>query len=121
MSEVKNMKVEVKDEDHVFFNNKQFVSLKRFADAKKDMAEEVKLLTNKNKELAEENEALKILLKNQLGDIAVEPLTIVFNKACESESDHKWMCCGISSEANYYNCEKCGAYRTVPVQHHPNN
>lgn len=68
MSEVKNMRVEIVDEDHIWANNKQFVSLKRFADAKKDVANEMKLLANKNKELVEENAALKILLKNQLNN-----------------------------------------------------
>lgn len=68
MSKVKNMKVQIVDEDHIFVNNKQFISLKRFAEAKKDVANEVKLLADKNKELAEENEALKILLKNQLNE-----------------------------------------------------
>ena len=121
MREVKNMKVEIVDEDHIFVNNKQFISLKRFADAKKDVANEVKLLNDKNKVLAEENEALKILLKNQLGDIADKTSTIVFNKPCKSESDHEWVCCGISAEGSYYNCRKCGLYRAVHSQHHTNN
>ena len=60
MSKAKNMRVEIIDDDHVFIDNKQFVSLGRFADAKKDMAKEVKILVDKNYELAEENEALKI-------------------------------------------------------------
>lgn len=46
MSEVKNMKVEIIDEDHIFVNNKQFVSLKRLAEAKKEVAEEEKLYAN---------------------------------------------------------------------------
>ena len=68
MREVKNMKVGFVDDDHIFVNNKQFISLRRFGEAKKEVAEEVKLLTDKNKELAEENEALKVLLKNQLNE-----------------------------------------------------
>lgn len=121
MSEVKNMKVKIVDEDHIWVNNKQYVSLKRFADAKTDMVDEVRLLTDKNKELAEENEALKVLLKNYLGDIADKPLTIAFNETCKSESDHNWMCCGVSSEASSYRCERCGAYKTVPYQYHIDN
>lgn len=68
MREVKNMKVEIADEHHIFVNNMQFVSLKRFGEAKKAIAEEIKLLADKNEELAKENEALKILLKNQLNE-----------------------------------------------------
>lgn len=121
MSEVKNMRVEIKDEDHIWVDNKQYVSLKRFADAKKDMADEVRLLTDKNKELAEENEALKVLLKNQLRDIADKPLTIVFNEMCKSESDHNWICCGMSSVGSSYRCEKCGTYKSIPYQYAINN
>lgn len=69
MSEVKNMKVQVVDDDHIWVNNRQFISLSRFLESKKEMAEETKLITDKNAELAEENEALKILLKNQLNSI----------------------------------------------------
>ena len=47
MREVKNMKVEIVDEDHIFVNNRQYISLKRFGEAKKDVANEVKLLDDK--------------------------------------------------------------------------
>lgn len=69
MSEVKNMKVQIVDDDHIWVNNRQFISLSRFLESKKEIAEETKLITDKNAELAEENEALKILLKNQLNSI----------------------------------------------------
>lgn len=69
MNEVKNMKVEIVDEDHIWVNNKQYISLKRFGDAIKEVAKEMKLVDEKIKELAEENEALKLLLKNQLSNI----------------------------------------------------
>ena len=65
MKEV-NMKIKFTDEDHVWVNNQQFVLLRRFADAKKDMANEVKLLVDKNRELAEENEALRTMLRSRL-------------------------------------------------------
>lgn len=71
MKETKNTQVEFIDDDHIFVNNRQFVSLRRFGEAKKDVAEEIKLLTYKNKELAEENEALKVLLKNKLNETAI--------------------------------------------------
>jgi hypothetical protein len=63
------MNVEIIDEDHVFIDNKLFVSLRRFADAKISMANEVKILTNKNRKLAEENKALKALLKSKLNEL----------------------------------------------------
>jgi hypothetical protein len=41
------------------------VSLKRFAEARRDAAEEMQMLIDRNNELMEENEALKILLKSK--------------------------------------------------------
>ena len=67
MREVKNMKVEIIDDDHIHVNNRQFISLRRFGEARKEAAKEMEITAAKNKELAEENEALKLLLKNQLG------------------------------------------------------
>ena len=67
MSEVKNMKVEIIDDDHIHVNNRQFISFKRFCEARKEVEKEMDITAAKNKELAEENEALKLLLKNQLG------------------------------------------------------
>ena len=120
MSEVKNMKVKIVDEDHIWVNNKQYVSLKRFADAKTDMADEVRLLTDKNKELAEENEALKVLLKNYLDSVTVidEPSTNkLTNKMCVEESDHEWECTGISTAGTHYRCKKCYASKTYPAEY----
>ena len=65
MSEIKNMNVVITDEDHVYINNIPFISLKRFCEARNEVAEEMKIVANKNKELTEENEALKVLLKNK--------------------------------------------------------
>ena len=112
MRETKNMKVEIIDKDHVFFNDQQFVSLKRFADAKRDMAEEVKLLADKNKELAEENEALKILLKDQLNETTDTPL--VTNAICKI---HEWECCSISTAETVYRCRKCNEYKRCPTEY----
>lgn len=70
MSEVKNMKVEIIDDDHIHVNNRQFISFKRFCEARnevaKEVAKEMEITATKNKDLAEENAALKLLLKNQL-------------------------------------------------------
>ena len=71
MREEKNMKVVIMDEDHILIGGDQFISFKRFTEVKKSTLDEMKILNDKNKELTEENEALKVLLKNQLNDIAV--------------------------------------------------
>jgi hypothetical protein len=42
------------------------VSLKRFAEARKDAAEEMQMLIDRNDELMKENESLKVLLKERL-------------------------------------------------------
>lgn len=44
-------------------------------------------------------------------DVMDDSLT---NKICQSESDHEWECCGISTAGSNYRCKKCGAYKTVP-------
>lgn len=117
MREVKNMRVEIADEHHIFVNNKQFVSLKRFGEAKKAIAEEIKLLADKNEELAKENEALKILLKKQLDDIEEYPSTITLvNKMCQSESDHEWECIGLSAAGTTYRCKKCYTTKIYPCK-----
>lgn len=36
------------------------------------------------------------------------------NKVCESEDDHEWECCGMSTEGSDYKCKKCGTYKKVP-------
>ena len=66
MSKVKNMNVVITDEDHVYINDRPFISLKRFVEAREEVAENLKVADDKNKELVEENEALKVLLKKQL-------------------------------------------------------
>ena len=66
MSKVKNMNVVITDEDHVYINDRPFISLKRFVEAREEVAENLKVADDKNKELVEENEALKVLLEKQL-------------------------------------------------------
>ena len=36
------------------------------------------------------------------------------NRICQSEEDHQWECCGMSTVRSDYRCKKCGAYKTVP-------
>ena len=117
MAEAKNMKVEIIDDDHIYVNNRQYISLKRFYEARKEVTKEVKLLADKNKELAEENEALKILLKKQLDDIKDIPSTETLgNKACTSEADHEWECVGLSTAGTTYRCKKCYATKIYPCE-----
>ena len=104
MSKVKNMNVVITDEDHVYINNRPFISLNRFVEARKEVEEDLKIAADKNKELAEENEALRVLLKKQLCD---EPVAVVSNKIC----DHEWECGTISTLGITYICKKCGARR----------
>ena len=54
------------DEDHVWISNKQYISLNRFFEAKSENIKELQKLNKKVEELAKENEALKILLKDKL-------------------------------------------------------
>lgn len=60
------MKVNVADEDHIWIDGKQFISLKRFLENRKEIADEVLKLERRNRELEEENNALKVLLKEHL-------------------------------------------------------
>ena len=75
MREEKNMKVVVIDEDHILIGGDQFISFRRFTEVKKSTLDEMKILNDKNKEFAEENEALKVLLKNQLNNDSSEDMS----------------------------------------------
>ena len=108
MSKVKNMNVVITDEDHVYINNRPFISLNRFVEARKEVEEDLKIAADKNKELAEENEALRVLLKKQFCD---ELITVVSNKIC----DHEWECGTISTAGITYICKKCGARKTYSI------
>ncbi len=55
--------IEITDEDHIWVDGKQFISLKRFYENKKEVADETLLLNNKVEELTKKVEALKVLLK----------------------------------------------------------
>ena len=102
MSKVKNMNIVITDEDHVYINNVPFISLKRSCEVRKEFVKDMDIIVNKNKELVEENEALRALLKKQPYN---ESLT---NKIC----DHEWECGTISTAGTTYICRKCGARRT---------
>lgn len=42
------------------------------------------------------------------------------NKICQSEEDHQWECCGISTGGSTYRCKICGEYKTVPIERSDN-
>ena len=50
MSEVKNMKVEIIDDDHIHVNNRQFISFKRFCEARNEVEEDLKIEEDKSDE-----------------------------------------------------------------------
>lgn len=103
MSKVKNMNVVITDEDHVYINNIPFISLKRSCEVRKEFVKEMDIIIDKNKELTEENEALRAALSKK--QLCNEPLTV---KIC----DHEWECGTISTAGITYICKKCGAHRT---------
>lgn len=54
------------DGEHLWIGAKQFVSLNRFLEVKKDQNKETKLLQEEVERLTKENDALKVLLKSSL-------------------------------------------------------
>ena len=40
----------------------------------------------------------------------------LINKVCESEEDHEWECCGVSTVGTTYRCKKCHIYKTYPCE-----
>ena len=42
------------------------------------------------------------------------------NKTCQSEEDHQWECCGMSTGGSTYRCKICGQYKTEPVKNSDN-
>ena len=42
--------------------------------------------------------------------------SVLLNKTCNSESDHEWECCGISTAGTTYRCKKCYTYKTYPSE-----
>ena len=59
----KTTTIEIVDKDHIWVDGNQFISLNRFYENKKGVADEMLLLNNKVKELTEKVEALKVLVK----------------------------------------------------------
>ena len=56
------------------------------------------------------NEAIRQKLKYD----SIEYTNTSTNQRCESEEDHEWECCGISTGGANYVCKKCFAHKNVP-------
>lgn len=70
MNYMKKGKIEVTytDEDHIWIGGDQFISLNLFMELKHDMIKELNDHIQRVKELTDESNALKVLLKNHLND-----------------------------------------------------
>jgi hypothetical protein len=53
---------------------------------------------------------------NPIDDAIDEPIGIIVNKICKSESDHEWECVGMSTGGSTYRCRKCYAHKTIPLK-----
>lgn len=56
----------ISDDNHIWIDGKQFVSLKRFLELRNSESNEMQLLSDKVEELTSENDSLKKLLKVSL-------------------------------------------------------
>lgn len=65
MEEMKKVSFD-KSKEHAWIDGRQYVSLDRFLEVKRDSAIETRLLNDRMKGLLEENEAYKVLLRKQL-------------------------------------------------------
>ena len=53
---------------------------------------------------------------NPVDDAIDEPIGILVNKICKSESDHEWECVGVSTGGSTYRCRKCYTHKTIPIK-----
>lgn len=53
---------------------------------------------------------------NPVDDAIDEPIGIIVNKICASESDHEWECVVMSTGGSTYRCRKCYAHKTIPLK-----
>jgi hypothetical protein len=47
-------------------------------------------------------------------DITKYLTTKVTNQICQSDFDHEWECCGVSTNGSNYRCKKCYAHKFMP-------
>ena len=41
----------------------------------------------------------------------------LINQMCQTEEDHQWVCCGVSTAESTYQCKICGKMKHEPVKH----
>ena len=59
-------RIKIADKDHVYIGGDQYVSFNRMCEIRADLNKEAQMLNKQLKELTDENNALKVLLKEQL-------------------------------------------------------
>lgn len=64
----KDIKIERRDADHIFINNTPFISYDSYLSTISKLYTDMNAIAEKNKELTEENVALKTLLKDRLNE-----------------------------------------------------
>lgn len=62
----KKFDIKVSDENHIWINGTQYISLNRVSEIRLEMVEELKILKIEAQRLYDENEAFKVLLREQL-------------------------------------------------------
>lgn len=63
---IANMQVESREKEHIWIDGKQYISFDRVCDIRSELNEDVRIMNKKIQELTDENNALKVLLKEQL-------------------------------------------------------
>ena len=54
-------------------------------------------------------------LRSKINPIDDYSGTTSTNKICQTEEDHQWVCCGISTAGSTYRCKVCGEHKSVPI------
>ena len=68
-----------------------------------------------DKQILERGQRAKINTIDDAMDAYIE--ASLTNILCESDSDHEWDCCGISTIGSTYRCKKCGIFKTFPIDY----
>ena len=58
-------KIEIYDNDHIYMDGKQYISLQRFSKLKTDQLNEIDILEAEIERLQKENEAYKVILNRE--------------------------------------------------------
>lgn len=68
-----------------------------------------------DKQILERGQRIKVNPVDDAMDASVK--AILTNMICESDSDHEWDCCVMSTIGSTYRCKKCGTFKTFPVDY----